>query len=197
MKYFIAESISSLFHPAIFFLIMPFLIVYRETASTIYAFKWEVFSALFVFIAIAIILVGRKKGVFSDCDLSKKEERYEFYALLLFFGVVYVAIALFFKGIFFPMSFISLGIIVGIVVLNIVNRYVKASNHIAVSSAFAATIGLLYGFEYFLAALWIVPLNAWARLYLKKHTKNEVFTGGALGIAITLLTFFAGEYMYK
>ena len=197
MKYFIAESISSLFHPAVFFLIMPFLIVYRETNNTMYAVKWEIFSAVFVFIAIAIVLIGRKKKIFSDCDISKKDERYEFYAFLLFFGVMYVAIALYFKGIFFPMSFISLGIIVGIVILDIVNRYTKASNHIAVSSAFAATIWLLYGLEFFLVALWIVPLNAWARLYLKKHTKNEVFTGGVLGVVITLLTFFAGEYMYR
>ncbi len=197
MKYLIAELISSLFHPVVFFLIMPFLIVYRKTESTMYALKWEIFSAAFVFIAVAIVLVGRKKKIFSDCDISKKDERYEFYAFLLFFGILYVAIALFFKGIFFPMSFISLGIIVGIVILDIANRYVKASNHIAVSAAFAATIGLLYGVEFFLVALWIVPLNAWARLYLKKHTKNEVFTGGMLGVIITLLTFFAGQYIYR
>ena len=197
MKYLIAEFISSLFHPAVFFLIMPFLIVYRKTESTLYALKWEVFSAVFVFIAIAIVLIGRKKKIFSDCDISKKEERYEFYAFLLFFGILYVSIALFLKGIFFPMSFISLGIIVGIVIFDVVNRYVKASNHIAVSSAFAATIGILYGLEFFLVALWIVPLNAWARLYLKKHTRQEVFTGGMLGVVITLLTFFAGEYIYR
>ena len=159
--------------------------------------KWEAFSALFVAIAVTIVLIGRRRGIFSDFDLSKKEERYEFYFLILIFGAIYICVSLFFKGIFYPMSIIAIGIAFGIGLFDFLNRYVKASNHVAVACAFATTIFLLYGAFFFLAVSWIVPILAWARSFLRKHTLKEAIVGGALGVGITLLTFFVGKYIYS
>ncbi|QQG41055.1 MAG: hypothetical protein HYV37_01885 [Candidatus Levyibacteriota bacterium] len=196
MKYF-AEIISFIFHPVIFFLIMPILIVSRYSQNSMSVLKWEAFSALFVAIAVTIVLIGRRRGIFSDCDLSKKEERYEFYFLILIFGVIYIAVSLFFKGIFYPMSIIAVGIVFGIGIFDFLNRFVKTSNHVAVASAFTTAIFILYGVYSFLIVSWIVPLLAWARLRLRKHTINEAIIGVILGIGIALLTFFVGRYMYK
>ncbi len=196
MKY-LAEFLSFGFHPTIFFLIMPFLIVYKYTQNHFSAFLWQIFSATFVAAAIAIVLVGRKKGIFSDCDISKKDERYEFYAFILFFSMIYIGSAVFLRGLVFPMTLIAIGITCGIVLFDILNRYIKASNHVAVAAAFTTTIGLLYGVGFFFATFWIVPSLAWARLVLKKHTKSEAIAGGILGILITLLTFLVGKYIYR
>ncbi len=196
MKY-IAESFSFLFHPVIFFLIMPFLVVYRYTDSHAAALRWEIFSASFVAAAIAIVLVGRKRGIFSDCDLSSREERYEFYAFILFFSSIYIASSLLLRGFVFPMTLIAIGITFGVIVFDVLNRYVKASNHVAVASAFVTTVWLFYGFVSFLFVFWIVPSIIWARLVLGKHSKQEAFIGGILGVLITLLTFVFGKYMYR
>lgn len=194
MKY-LAETLSFVFHPVVFFLLMPFLIVHRQTANDMAALRWEIFSAAFVFIAISIVLWGRKKGIFSDCDISKKEERYEFYGFMLFFGLIYIVASIFIRGLLFPMTLIAIAIACGIAFLDALNRYIKTSSHIAVSTAFVTTIGLLYGLPYFLTTLWIVPALIWARLRLRRHTKIEAITGAIVGSVLTILTFFVGEYI--
>lgn len=196
MKY-LAEFLSLALHPVIFFLIMPFLIVYRYTENQMSAIKWELFSAFFVILAVGFVFFEKRRGVFSDYDLSKKEERYAFYRFLLIFGIIYIGVSLFFKGILFPMSLIALGIVVGLLIIEIVNRYKKASVHICVACAFATTMGLLYDVTFFLATFFIISILTWSRLVLKKHTISEIFTGGLLGVLITLLTFIVGRYMSK
>lgn len=192
-----AEIVSFLFHPVVFFLLMPFLIVYRYTGNHASALRWEIFSASFVVIAIAIVLIGRKKGIFSDCDLSKREERFEFYSFTLFFSAIYIASSLLLRGFVFPMTLIAIGITCGIIVFDMLNRYIKASNHVAVATAFATTVWLFYGFVSFIFVSWIVPVLVWARLILQKHTKQEAIIGGILGITITLFTFVFGKYIYR
>lgn len=193
----IAEITSFLFHPVVFFLLMPFLVVYRYTDNQSSALRWEIFSASFVAVAIAIVLIGRKKGIFSDCDISKREERFEFYGFILFFSAIYITSSLLLRGFVFPMTLIAIGITLGVILFDILNRYIKASNHVAVATAFITTVWLFYGNLPFFFVSWIVPLLFWARLDLRKHTKQEAIIGGILGVMITLLTFVFGKYIYR
>ncbi len=191
----LAQLLSFLFNPAMFFFLMPYFIVYRETASTISAIKWEVFSFTFLFVGAMLLLLGRWKKIFSDFDLSKREERAKFYLLLWFLAFSYLFGAVFFRGIFFDLSVISIGIIVGVILFTIINYYVKASIHVAVACAFVITVSVLYGNNGLIATIWIVPLISWARLVLKRHTVLEVTIGGLLGILITFLTFLIRRYI--
>src|SRR3989344_1156826 len=120
MKLF-ARLISYLFHPVLFFLVMPFFIVYRQTDSGFYAAKWMVFSAVFIFMGVMLILFETLRGDFSDVDISRKEQRRKFFLILLVLGTIYLAASLFFKDIFFPLSFISLGILLGILLFTLLN----------------------------------------------------------------------------
>lgn len=191
-----AKIISFIFHPVFFFLIMPYLIIYRQTGNSFFALKWTVFSSIFIVIAGVLILLGRVKGVFSDFDISKREERSKFYFIVYFLAIIYFVIALFFKGAFFPLSIIIFGLIVGVVIFDFVNRRVKASLHIGVASSFVISISILYGINAFFFVLLLVPLLIWSRLVLKKHTLKEEIAGGILGSIITLLTFEIGKYLY-
>ena len=134
---------------------------------------------------------------FSDFDISHKEQRVKFYMIIFVIGATYLFAALYFKGIFFPLSIISLGIVLGLIIFAFVSHYVKASIHVAVSSAFVATIALLYRNGSITEVGWIVPLVAWARITLKRHTFSEVFVGGVLGVAIAAITFILGKYIYS
>lgn len=192
-----AKFVSLLFNPIVFFLIMPFLVVYRQTQSGTYALKWQIFSSIFLFLGLVLFIIGRIKGSFSDEDVSKREERYKFYILLYILGFAYFLIAIFLKGVFFPLSIITFGIILGILVFNFVNRFIKASIHVAVSVAFVITIGFLYGWIYLLLTLWIVPLIFWARIVSKRHTVQEAIIGSILGLIITLATVLIGKLFYN
>lgn len=192
----LARFLSFLFHPVTLLLPTPFLIVYKETYNGFYALKWEVFSFFFIFLGIILFLLGRFTGLFSDSDLSKREERYAFYKMLLFLVFLYFLLSVFFKGIFFPMSIISLGILLGIAGFEIINKHIKASIHVGVASAFVVTLSLLFGSHAVLASVWTIPLVSWSRIALKKHTLTEILVGGFFGTAVTLLTFLIGKYIH-
>lgn len=192
-----AEFISYLFHPVILFLLMPFLVVYWQTGNGISALKWQIFSSAFIFLAVIIIFMEIMRGDFSDFDISKKNERLKFYIIILMIGVLYLLSAYYFKGIYFSLSIISMGIAFGIIVFAFINRFIKASVHVCVATAFVITNSILFGNTVLLLTLWIVPLLAWTRLTLKQHTIQEVLAGGFLGIVITIMTFLFGLQFYR
>lgn len=193
MKQRIARLISFVFHPIVFASIIPFLFVYKETANITYGLKWMIFTIFFLFITFAIFYLLRPKEFFSDFDISLKEQRHLFYSTALFTAVLYFIVSLLFKGILFPLSIVALGIILGTVVLDIVNYYMKVSIHMAVAAAYTAAIAMLFGTGPFFAFVWILPLMAWSRLSLQKHTDKELLAGMFLGTGITLITFFIGR----
>lgn len=194
-KILLAEIISFFFHPVLFFFFMPFLIVYHTSQSEAYALKWQLFSSLFIFVGILIYLWGRWKGIYSDFDLSKKDERAKFYSRIWPLALLYVVVAVFFKGIFFPMSIIALGLFISLIIFTAINRYTKASIHVAVSSAYATTVGIMYGpLAFFLTSL-IVPCVIWSRIVLKRHIISETIVGAILGIGIPLVMLVITRYL--
>lgn len=195
MRIFLAELISLIFHPVVLAFLMPFVIVYRHTGSGIYALKWEIFSAAFMLVGIALLLMGRWKGFFSDSDITRREERYNLYILSFMIAFLYFAAALFFKGILFPLSIVSLGIILATGIFLVVNHFLKASIHMGVVCAFVVAVGALYGWTAFFLVLLTIPLVFWSRIVLKRHTLREAIAGGVLGSLVTLLTILIGKYL--
>lgn len=197
MKQLLARFFSFVFHPLFFSLVMPFFIEYRHSQSGLYALKWFIFSSAFVFFGALLILFGVFKGIFSDFDISKREERYKFYLILLFLAFSYFMTTIAFKGTLFPLSIMGYGIIVGIFVFDVVNYFIKSSVHVAVATAFVLSIGLLFGFWFSVAFFWLIPVVAWARIKIKKHTFLEIISGAFLGAFITLFTLFLGKMLYS
>lgn len=189
----LARLVSIVIHPAILILAMPFLVVYRQTESSFYALKWQIFSAGFVLFAGFLVLLGERLKIFSDSDLSKKGERYRFYTMVSILVILYIAIVVFLKGIFFPFVIIGFGALFGITLFAIANHFFKISMHSGAVCAFVISVGILYGANALLAIVWIVPFMIWARIRLKKHTIMEAFSGGALGGIIALVTFLVGR----
>ena len=190
IKYFLAEFISTIFNPVVFLFLMPFLIVYRQTASIANALKWQLFTSVFLMIAITFLLFGLHKRIFSDIDLTKREERKEFYKMSIILSACYLVSSILFKGPVFYISFAAAGIVIGAFILSIINNYTKASVHLAVATAFVATIGVLYGFNVFIFIFWIIPLTLWARHFLGKHTAMQMVIGIIVGLFVTIGTLF-------
>lgn len=185
----LAEIVSLVFNPIFFFIIMPFIIIYKKTGDSIYALKWELFSFVFVIAFVGFFLWEKRKGSFSDFDITKREERKKLYIFLLFLTGVYLIVPLFYKGIAFPMTIIAFGIVFGIAVFATANYFIKASVHMGIACAYVITITLLYGLSGFLFSFFIIPLIVWSRLVLKRHTRKEIIVGGVLGTLTTLSTF--------
>lgn len=196
MIYF-AKLVSIIFHPAILIFLLPFLVVYRQTASSLYALKWQMFSALFVFLAGVLVFAGERIGIFSDSDLTKRKERGKFYAIISAIIVLYIAIVIILKGILFAPVVIAFGVLFGVLLFTLLNHLFKISIHSGAACAFVISLGILYGINMFFAVVWIVPLMVWARLVLKKHTLIDAISGGLLGGTITIATYLIGKIIYK
>lgn len=194
MKLLVAQLLSYIFNPFIFFVLMPYIIIYRETGSNLYALKWGIFSFFFILIGFFVLAYGRRKGIFSDFDLSKREERAKFYTLLWPLLVTYLLSSVFFKGVFFPLSIIAFGIILGLIIFELVNTRVKASIHMGVLTAFIVTISFLYTTKFLIFGAICIPILGWSRIFLKRHTLQEVIIGTILGAIITLITLIIGVY---
>lgn len=184
-----AQFISFVCHPVFFSLFIPFLIVHKKTGDILYSLKWTCFSAVFLLIAIGIFYLIRPKEFLNDFDITQREQRHIFYSITLFAAVLYFIASLVFKGILFPLSIISLGLILGLVSFDIVNYYIKASIHMAVIAAYVVSIALIYGLLPFFVFVWLLFLVGWSRLYLTRHSQNEVLAGMFLGAFIPIVTY--------
>lgn len=188
-----ARIISFLSYP---YIIIPpgvFFIFLKQSGSTSYAFMWSIIAVVFVMVILAFELIGLKLGMFSNFDISRRKQRTSFYTFLLLLlsaGIV-TAFALQVSR-----EIISVGIaaFIGIALMFIVNRKVKASLHVASISALLLTVAFLYG-SYFYAMLLFIPLIAWSRVKTKKHKISETVAGGILGIFITVLSYAMVQYI--
>lgn len=165
--------------------------------------KWALFTIFFLFSVVApgvsFVLLHRFK-VISTIDIERQGERslplviMLVYSLVLFFLLVYKAgegtLPRYFYAL--PLS----GVAVTSIFL-LINRWIKISLH-------GAGAGILLGFlfvftraqDHFslvwvLSALLASGLTMAARLYLRKHTPLEVYTGFTLALLLT-----AGIHQY-
>lgn len=190
----LARFISLLSSPFILFLPTPFILVYKETGNISYSLKWTLFSYIFLFSVVFFVLLGMLVGFFSDYDVSKKEERPKLFAFGGIITFLYLGSLILLNG---PkiLYFVIFGIILGVLVISIVNNWIKASIHTATISAFTLSLVILFGYR-FIPVLFLIPAMAWARVKIKKHTPLEALTGGFLGVILTIIVYIIGRFIF-
>ncbi|MCL4418746.1 hypothetical protein M1146_01440 [Patescibacteria group bacterium] len=191
MSKLIARLISFLASPLILLLPSPYILVDKVSKNPLYALKWTVFSYVFLFSLVVYVVLGIFLGFFSDFDVSKKEERPRFFAFGAILTFLYLVSLFILAG---PrILFVgTIGIILGVLVISIVNKWIKASVHTATVSAFSLSLVIIYGKE-LLPVLLLIPVVAWARVKIKKHTLLEVIVGGFLGLFLTIIVYISAK----
>ena len=86
-------------------------------------------------------------------------------------------------------------LLLGLIVIVIINKWVKASIHVATATAVLLFIGILYKGYYFLF-LSLIPLLAWARVKTKEHTLPETIIGSVLGATLTLIVYTISKQFF-
>jgi hypothetical protein len=76
----------------------------------------------------------------------------------------------FFSREFYFRFLLSVGIVVGLLIYEFINTKIKASIHVGVAVALLWEL-VYYMWQYFILTAWIVPVVAWSRMILKRHTK--------------------------
>lgn len=196
----LAKAISFFLGPVFVLLPVPFVLVSKFTQDYSYALKWTVFSYAFIFAVALFVIIGVALGVFSNFGVSKREQRPLLFSFAAFATFCYLLFLLILDG---PkVLFIALfAIILGLIVIVIVNRWIKASIHMATFTSVVLFIGIIYKGYYFLF-LSLIPLLAWSRVKIKEHTPTETLIGTILGLVITLVVYsiskqFFSEMLYN
>lgn len=195
MSKYVARAISDIFNPVVLLLPVPYLLVLHRTLDTAYSFRWAFFSWLFL-LAIGLVMIYLvRRGVFSDLDVSRREQRPLLFLLSGGLTFAYCMSVFVLNG---PrvLMVTALGILIGIFVLSIINTRLKASIHLATISALLTALGVVYGGAY--ASLFLlIPVIGWARVKTHRHTVSETIVGSILGALLTLFMYILVKYILQ
>ena len=126
----------------------------------------------------AFVLQRHRSGRWSTVDASQRQERPLLYLLALVMAAAYWC---WMGG---TASATSQGVLAAVAMLcvaGVANRWIKLSLHMA-SLAFAGVALLSLWMPAAVALLALLPLLAWSRLRLARHSRVEVLGGTALGL---------------
>ena len=188
-----ARIISFISNPVLLSIPFSYALVFKSREDFLYALAWTFVSILFASLVGVFVVLAVRQGIFSDFDISKRQERTPVFIFTCLLSVLYFLIVFLLNG---PrVLLIALGaLLLGVIIADIINRKIKASIHLAVFSSFSVIMGILYG-GIFWALLLIAPLVAWSRVKLKKHEPLETIVGGLVGIIIVLMLYVVVKYV--
>lgn len=189
-----AKAVSFFLHPVFTPAPIFFILVAKFSQDYSHALKWTIFSYAFVLAVALFVIVGMMLGVFSNFDVSKREQRPLLFSFSAFVAFCYLLSLFILNGpkVLYVGFF---AIVLGLISLVIINRWIKASIHLATASAALLFTGLAYG-GYFFLFLALIPLLAWSRVKTKKHTPMETIIGSILGIVITLIMYVVAKQFF-
>lgn len=178
--------ISAIFSPPFFLSFSIFIILSFSGYDISKASWWTGYTALFALTIGAFIFLGIKRKFFSDFDISKREERRVMFMFIFLLTLLYIAGLFLLRApsILFVLTYIQLTLLV---LIAVINKFVKVSGHTAFIAAFATFLSLTSGV---FIVLILIPIVAWSRLVVKRHTLKEVFIGGLLGVIVTAGLYF-------
>ena len=182
----VARWISILLHPFAVFAALALIAAWRMDPASLP--RTAIGMAVAVAIVWAFVLQRRKSGRWGTVDASDRRERPVLYALALAVSLGYW---LWLGGRHSATSNGVLGSVAMLCVAGIANRWIKLSLHMA-SLAFAGVLLLALWMPAGIVALGLMPLLAWARLRMARHTLPEVIGGTALGLSVGIVLRLIG-----
>jgi hypothetical protein len=182
-----AKVLSFFLHPIFTFSLIPFILVAKFSQDYSHALKWTIFSYIFILIVALFVFIGEMLGVFSNFNISRREQRpllFSFSAFAIFCYLISLLILNGPKILFLAVS----AVIFSLIILAIINKWVKASVHLITATTAFLLLEIAYG-GYFFLSLILIPLLAWSRIKMKEHTQTEVIVGIVFGVVITLIVY--------
>ena len=191
----LAQVISFLFNPVMMLVFVPLFLVYKTTGDVILAFAWTVYTMIFLIAISFFVIYGVHKKIFTDLDVSVRKQR----PLLFIVGLVMALVYLW--GLSFLdapkiLTFLTVGFIIGVVIMALINTRLKVSFHVSTASALLFAMAIVYQGYYYLTLL-LIPAIAWARLRIKRHTLPETIVGAILGILLSLGMYLAVHQFFR
>ena len=176
----LAHWLSTIAHPFVMTAVLVAVAAARQSSPS--AVRPMLLVTVAVIVPVAVLMVRQVRGGrWTNHDASNASER----PLLFLVSMAGLAAAVAWLLRYDPESFLLRGLLVVagfIVVAAILTRWIKVSLHVAFAALTATALALI-GSPVGLALIPLVPVLAWARLVLTRHSLPEVVVGCALGAA--------------
>jgi hypothetical protein len=147
----------------------------------------EALRTLLLFVLIALLPIGVlmvrqvRRGSWTNVDASNRAERPLLFAVSIVAFALLLGVALVFR----PASSLirgAIGVLLMLAVCAAATRWVKVSLHMAFGALSTTTL-LFVGSPVGWVLLAVMPVLAWSRLALKRHSSSEVAIGLLVGVA--------------
>lgn len=151
----------------------------RQSAAS--AVQSVLLVTLAVVVPVAALMLRQvRRGRWSNVDASNASER----PILFVVSMAGLAAALVWLLRYDPQSFLVRGLVVVagfMVIAAVLTRWIKLSLHVAFATLTATALSLI-GSPAGFALILVVPIVAWSRLVLTRHSLHEVAAGSVLGL---------------
>jgi membrane-associated phospholipid phosphatase len=181
----IAKYVSVIGHPLV---TIPVFVI--SVLFYLQDFKSALSTSILIVFGIIVPLTikmyrGKKKGVYTNFDVSDQEERKSWY----FFAIVLLSFTVIILFATNQSHAVRVGFLLSVLLLfssQVVNYYIKCSLHVSFNTFLSFLILPVNMYVATLLFLFVVVI-AWSRVYLRRHTIKEVTTGALLGTVFGLL----------
>jgi membrane-associated phospholipid phosphatase len=192
--YTLAVLLSHLLNPTYSFLPCLALITYMATRSWSQVLVWVGLAASVVVAPILWFIHRRvRAGIYADNQVSVREQRYVIYLLGAVCAIIYLGLAVALNAPAEVQAMLVALFAAGIAAATI-NRFVsKVSIHTGGMAGLATVLIIFFGRSAF-PILLLVPLVAWSRVVLGRHTLPQVVAGALMAMAITTAVLHAYGY---
>lgn len=184
----IARYVSNTFSPPIIAFTAAIITAFAIDSES--AWLWTfIYAGLAIVLPTIYIFTLVSRGAVSDFHLNKRKERTK-PLIIISLNTALVLLILLIGGA--PRLILILmvtGIVQLLTLLAITLRW-KISGHCTAVAGLAIYAFALFG-ELFLPLMLIVPLTAWSRIKLKRHTLAQTIAGATLGITTVLVILYA------
>lgn len=129
------------------------------------------------------IFIGVRSKKLSSWELIKRRERYGFLGTYIFSTFIALAVVYIFGNkLLFQLDIILFSLLT---VLSIITLFWKVSFHVSAVTVTALLVNLLFNWQ--LPFLYLlIPIVAWSRYRLKRHTLNQLIFGFLISLTIIL-----------
>lgn len=178
----LAQIISQVFSPVFLSIFIIIMVLARFSIKASLS-TLSLFLIILIYFGLPFIffLFSLFAGQISDWDMGERRQRYRFYLFSLgcwFLGLIYINSLgqIFLFKIFLTFSLLGLS-------FTLINFWQKISSHVGVATVFFLLTNLLSTKNYFWL-VFLIPLVAWSRLYLKKHSPFQVLLGAVIPLIL-------------
>ncbi len=187
-----AKIASDLFNPVLiaFFGDIIYIFVGLEAKTVSQITRLSIFPILHALLPSFILLLLIKIGKISDYEITKKNERTGFFTALL----ICFAIATVLSTIQTEYFVLNLATTVTLALIILINTKWKISVHTAFDTLIFGSLAVFVDWR-FIFLLLLLPLIAWSRVVLKKHSVKQTIGGILLASSILTTLVIASTYL--